>query len=149
MTSPRRLLTFSSIRAICEDKNDDTEVRLIYANRSEEDILMRSALDRFEKQSGGQFRAHYLVDKPSAGWKGGVGFCTKQTMQDHLPAVSGGKCGSSSRSRYWICAKSLLDTKVFLCGPPGMVNASKSNLIELGFEAPGAVSKISDQVFCF
>ena len=82
---------FQIIRAICEDKTDNTEVRLIYANRSEDDILMRSALEGFEKKSGGQFRIHYLVDKPSAGWKGGVGFCTKQTIQDHLPAASDGK----------------------------------------------------------
>ena len=30
-----------------------------------------------------------------------------------------------------------------------MVNASKKNLAELGFQAPGAVAKMSDQIFCF
>jgi cytochrome-b5 reductase len=88
---------YQLIRAICEDPADDTEVRLIYANRSEGDILMRRQLDRFEKLSGGQFKAYYMVDKPISGWKGGVGHCTKQILQEQLPAAS--ECESRSTSR--------------------------------------------------
>lgn len=140
---------FQLIRAICEDKSDSTEVRLIYANRSESDILMRKALDRFSKESGGQFQVYYMLDKPEPGWKGGVGYCTKETIQEHLPAASNGKHSKHCLPSGCTGADHCADTKILLCGPPGMVNASKKNLVQLGFEAPGAVSKMSDQIFCF
>jgi cytochrome-b5 reductase len=41
------------------------------------------------------------------------------------------------------------DNKVLLCGPPGLVNATKNNLTELGWKEPGSVSKMTDQIFCF
>lgn len=80
---------YQLIRAICEDQFDDTEISLIYANRSESDILMRTQLDHFA--STGQLKVFYMLDKPSQGWKGGRGYVNKQTMQEHLPACSDGK----------------------------------------------------------
>ncbi|KAI4723108.1 hypothetical protein E4T48_00799 [Aureobasidium sp. EXF-10727] len=40
---------YQVIRAICEDKTDDTEISLVYANRSEPDIMMRQQLETFAK----------------------------------------------------------------------------------------------------
>ena len=73
---------------------------------------------------------HFMVDKPVPGWTGGVGFIDKNLMQEKFAGPDN-------------------DTKILLCGPPGMVNASKKSLIELGYEAPGAVTKLGDQVFLF
>lgn len=125
---------YQLIRAICEDDTDLTEVSLIYANRSEEDILLRKELDRFARLYPKNFRVWYMLDTPPAeGWTGGQGFVTKELMKERLP-------GPSAEEG---------EVKVLLCGPPGMVNASKKGLVELGFEAPGAVSKMTDQIFCF
>lgn len=121
---------YQIIRAICEDKSDNTELTLIYANRSEADILLRKQLDRFAATCNNKFTILYMIDKPTPGWTGGTGFVNKELLQKYMPAASS-------------------DCKVLLCGPPGMVNATKKNLVELGFEAPGAVSKISDQIFIF
>lgn len=41
------------------------------------------------------------------------------------------------------------DTRLMLCGPPGMVKAAKSSLVDLGFEQPGATAKMTDQIFIF
>jgi cytochrome-b5 reductase len=41
------------------------------------------------------------------------------------------------------------DSKIMLCGPPGMVKAAKTSLGNLGFEQPGASAKMSDHIFCF
>lgn len=121
---------FQVVRAICEDPTDKTTVSLIYGNRSEQDIMLRETLDRFAKENPDQFKVHYVLDHPPEGWTGGKGYVDKNLLQEKMPAVSD-------------------DTKILLCGPPGMVNATKNNLGELGFKLPGAVSKMEDQIFCF
>jgi cytochrome-b5 reductase len=121
---------FQLIRAICEDKTDDTTISLIYANRSEQDIMLRKQLDNFAKTVSNRFKVYYVLDHPSEGWTGGKGQVTKELLAEKMPQPSN-------------------DTKILLCGPPPMVNAMKKNLGALGFQEPGAVSKISDQIFCF
>lgn len=121
---------FQLIRAICEDKTDTTKISLVYANRSEADIMLRKRLDQFSEASNGQFKVHYMLDKPPAGWKYGTGHIDKDVLQDKMPAVSD-------------------DNKVLVCGPPGLVNATKNNLAQIGWKEPGSVSKMSDQIFCF
>ncbi|KAF5630048.1 NADH cytb-reductase [Fusarium sp. NRRL 52700] len=121
---------FQVIRAICEHDRDTTEISLIYANRTEEDILLREELDRFARKYPKNFKVYYMLDHPPANWKFGSGYVTRELMREKLPSPT-------------------IDSKVFLCGPPGMVNASKKALVELGFEQPGASAKMSDQVFAF
>lgn len=121
---------FQIIRAICEDKTDNTQVSLVYANRSESDIMLRGQLDRFAETCGHKFKIHYALDEPPAGFKGIRGRVTKDVLKERLPSAA-------------------KDSQMMLCGPPGMVNAMKKNLVELGCEEPGAVSKMTDQVFCF
>ncbi|KAK4141774.1 uncharacterized protein C8A04DRAFT_13813 [Dichotomopilus funicola] len=126
------------IRAICEDERDTTEVSLVYANRSEGDILMRGELERYARRYPGNLKVFYLVDRePPAGeehgLKGleyGVGYVTKEVLKQRLPAPGE-------------------DVQVMVCGPPGMVEAAKRGLVELGFEKPGVSAKMEDQVFCF
>lgn len=121
---------YQLIRAICEDKTDQTQVHLLYANKSPDDILLRKQLERCQQMAPAKFHLYMSVDKAVPGWNGGVGFIDKKLMQE--------KFGDPNR-----------DTKILLCGPPGMINAAKKNLVELGYEAPGAVSKLGDQIFLF
>ncbi|KAJ5305720.1 hypothetical protein PENANT_c041G10927 [Penicillium antarcticum] len=121
---------YQLIRAICEDDRDTTEISLIYANRSEEDILLRRELETFARAYPKNFKLWYMLDHPSEDWAYGKGYVTPEVMAARLPAAAP-------------------DTKIMLCGPPGMVNASKKGLVAAGFEAPGAVAKMSDQIFCF
>ncbi|KAF4982826.1 hypothetical protein FZEAL_1618 [Fusarium zealandicum] len=121
---------FQVIRAICEDESDLTEVSLIYANRSEEDILLRDELETFARRYPQNFKLHYLLDTAPSDWKYGTGYVTQQLMAERFPAPGP-------------------DSKVMLCGPPGMVAAAKKALVNLGFEQPGAAAKMNDQIFCF
>lgn len=121
---------YQLIRAICEDDTDTTEISLIYANRAEEDILLRHELEAFAAAYPQNLKIWYMLDTPPQKWAYGKGYVTADVMREKLPAPSP-------------------DTKIMLCGPPGMINASKKALVGLGFQAPGAVSKISDQIFCF
>lgn len=121
---------FQVIRAICEDDRDTTEVSLLYANRSEQDILLRGELDTFARRYPKNLKIHYMLDAPPPNWSFGSGYVTKALIAERLPAPTA-------------------DSKVMLCGPPGMVNAAKKSLVDLGFEQPGASAKITDQIFCF
>lgn len=121
---------FQVIRAVCEGDRDTTEVSLIYANRTEQEILLRDELDTFARRYPQNFKVYYLLDQPPAEWAFGSGYVTRDLMAEKLPGPG-------------------LDTKVMLCGPPGMVNAAKKSLVSLGFEQPGASAKISDQIFLF
>ncbi|KZM27313.1 Cytochrome-b5 reductase [Ascochyta rabiei] len=121
---------YQLIRAICEDEYDTTEVSLILANRSEEDILLRKELETFARRYPKNFKLWYMLDSPPENWAYGSGYVTADVMKEKLPAPAP-------------------DTKIMLCGPPGMVNASKKALATLGFKTPGAVAKMSDEVFCF
>ncbi|PLB52885.1 hypothetical protein P170DRAFT_423692 [Aspergillus steynii IBT 23096] len=121
---------YQLIRAICEDDTDTTEIHLIYANRSEDDILLRDQLEAFASAYPMTLKIWYMLDQPPQQWPYGKGYITPSVMREKLPAPSP-------------------DTKVMLCGPPGMVNACKKGLAGLGFEAPGPASKMTDQIFCF
>lgn len=122
---------YQLIRAICEDPRDTTEVSLIYANRTEGDILLREELEAFARRYPKNLSIHYLLDSPPEGWTHGTGYVTRELMAERFPdpKVDG--------------------SKVMLCGPPGMVNAAKKALVELGYEKPAVASKMTDQVFCF
>ncbi|KAM3463676.1 hypothetical protein NHJ6243_003081 [Beauveria neobassiana] len=121
---------FQVIRAICEDDRDLTQVSLIYANKTEQDILLRKELDTFARRYPKQFKVFYLLDNPPEDWAYGTGYCTQELIEEKLPSAS-------------------TDTKMMLCGPPGMVSAAKNAMVNLGFEKPGAMPKMTDQIFLF
>ncbi|KAL2001165.1 hypothetical protein VTN02DRAFT_2148 [Thermoascus thermophilus] len=121
---------YQLIRAICDDPSDQTQISLLYANNTEEDILLRDELDAFAKRWPQKFKVHYVLSQPSEKWDGSEGFVTADLIKQHLAPAS-------------------KDSKVLLCGPPPMINAMKKNLAGLGFQEPGALSKVTDQVFLF
>lgn len=121
---------YQVIRAICENDTDTTEINLIYANRSEADILLREELENFARRYPKNLKIWYMLDTAPEDCAYGTGHVDQRVLAERLPAASP-------------------DTKILLCGPPGMVNATKKNLASLGFKKPGTVSKMSDEVFCF
>ena len=55
------------IRAVFRDKNDRTNLSLLFANQSEEDILLREELEEVQKQFPERFKLWYTVDRPNEG----------------------------------------------------------------------------------
>ncbi len=121
---------YQVIRAICEDRRDRTEVSLIYANRTEQDILLKDELDTFARKYPRSLKVFYVIDEAPPSWQGGRGFVSKETLQERLEPSGP-------------------DGKVFLCGPPLMVQSVKTALGDLGYKLPGALSKPTDEVICF
>ncbi|KAH0348652.1 cytochrome b5 reductase-like protein, partial [Aureobasidium melanogenum] len=121
---------YQIIRAICENPRDKTKVTRLYGSVSEEDRLLNKELDEFQEKYPDNFRVIHVLSKPSENWKGAKGFINKDLVQKELP-------GPQKKN------------KILLCGPPPLVNSMKDALAELGFEKPGPVSRLTDQVFCF
>ncbi|WVW80656.1 NADH-cytochrome b5 reductase 1 [Kwoniella bestiolae CBS 10118] len=128
---------YQIIKSSLKNPNDKTKLSLIYANVEEDDILLRKDLEDLEKKSGGRFTLYHVLNKPPANWTGGVGFITKEMIEQHMPH---GGVGSPNHGE---------GHKVLMCGPPPMMNAMKGHLKELGYPAPRTVSKLEDQVFLF
>ncbi|EPE24718.1 Ferredoxin reductase-like, C-terminal NADP-linked [Glarea lozoyensis ATCC 20868] len=68
---------YQLIRAICEDPTDNTHVTLLYGNKSESDILLRSKLDEFAQNYPDNFNVHYVLSDPPNDWRYGTGYVTK------------------------------------------------------------------------
>ncbi|KAK0621228.1 hypothetical protein B0T17DRAFT_508598 [Bombardia bombarda] len=119
------------VRAIIRGRKagDTTQVDLIFANVTPQDILLKEDLDALAAEDSG-FRVHYVLDKPPAGWTGGVGYVTPDMITKWLP-------------------KPADDVKILLCGPPPMISGLKKSTEALGFKKARPVSKLEDQVFAF
>lgn len=55
------------IKAILKDENDSTKVSLLFANQTEEDILVRSELEWLAKRHRDNFQLWYTLDRPPEG----------------------------------------------------------------------------------
>ncbi|XP_040184213.1 NADH-cytochrome b5 reductase 2 [Rana temporaria] len=103
------------IRHITQDPNDDTKCYLIFANQTEEDILLRAELEAAAKSHPDQFKLWYTLDRTPQGWKYGSGFVTADMIKKHLPSPSD-------------------NPLVLMCGPPPMIQfACQDNLTKLGY----------------
>lgn len=101
--------------AILDDPSDNTEVSLIYANQTEDDILVRELLEQYAAKHPQRFKVWYTLDRPPKGWKYSTGFVTDEMIAEHLP-------GPQESSL------------VLMCGPPPMVKfACQQNLDKLGY----------------
>jgi NAD(P)H-flavin reductase len=103
------------VTAALRDKSDTTQFSLIYANKTEDDILVKDLLEEAVRESNGRFKVHYTLDFPPDGWTYKTGFITQDMIKECLPPLAD---------------KPLM----LMCGPPGMVQfACKNNLTALGY----------------
>jgi len=89
------------IRAALGNLSDRTTITLIYANVNQEDILLKDDLEELMDVHEQRFKIFYVLNSPPPGWKGGVGFVTKDHIKEYLPnpAETNSKlliCGMSS-----------------------------------------------------
>jgi len=104
---------YQLMQAITSDPDDKTQVSLLFANQSEDDILLRNEIEQLAEQNPDQIKFWYTVDKSTADWKYSTGFIDANMIEKHLPAADD-------------------KTGIFMCGPPPMINfACKPNLDKL------------------
>merc|ERR1711962_624977 len=110
------------IRQVFKDHHDDSEMWLLFANQTEEDILLRSELEEVLSEQPTRFHLWYTLDRPAEGWKYSKGFIDDAMIKGYLPPPGD-------------------DTVILMCGPPPMINhACIPNLDKLGYCAEGRYS---------
>ena len=88
------------------------EIRILYANQTEKDILCQDLLDECLKDP--RVKVWYTVDRAPPGWKYSTGFIDEAMIREHMPPPAD-------------------DTVVFMCGPPPMLKfACIPNLNKVG-----------------
>jgi nitrate reductase (NAD(P)H) len=109
---------YQVIKAALKDAEDTTQLSLLFANQSPDDILLREELDELAAAHD-NFNAWYTVDRVPEGeeWSFSTGFIDKAMVAEHLlPAGP--------------------DAIACLCGPPPMIKfACLPNLEAVGFTA--------------
>lgn len=105
------------LQAILKDPEDTTQVALLYANQTPDDILLKAELDAAAAEHS-NFKVWYTVDRAEGypDWPFSQGFINKAMLAEQLlPAGEDAVC----------C----------MCGPPGLIAfACVPNLKELGFD---------------
>jgi cytochrome-b5 reductase len=87
---------------ILKNPDDKTQISLIFANQTPDDILLKDRIDSWVAKNPDRFKVYYTVDRPNPAWKGGVGFVNDKMVTDNLP-----KPGD--------------DSLILVCGPPPMM----------------------------
>ena len=95
-----------ALQTMLADPADTTEVTLLYGNKSEPDILLRSELDKLAAQHPEQLRLTHVVggapdDPPPPGWDGETGWIDAEKIER-------------------LCPPPADDALVFVCGLPSM-----------------------------
>ena len=91
------------INQILSNPEDSTQVDLLFANRAEEDILLKSQLDDLARTHA-TFRVHYVLSQPASppgsSWTGLKGQVDANMISALMPSPS-------------------RDALIYVCGPPG------------------------------
>jgi len=85
--------------------DSNTTASLLFANQTEDDILVREELEALARDYPGRFQLHYTLDRPPAGWTGSTGFIDEDMIKAHV--LKNGKNDGM--------------TQVLMCGPPPMI----------------------------
>ena len=88
-------------------------VHLLYANKTEKDIILREEFEGYT-HAHNSFRCTFTLDNPPTQWKGATGFISEDMLRQFLPDPRD-------------------STVVFLCGPPMMEFKVRQALLSLGY----------------
>ncbi|KAL4420023.1 hypothetical protein ABPG77_001273 [Micractinium sp. CCAP 211/92] len=76
---------YQVMRCIMEDDSDSTQICLLFANKSQSDILLREQLQEASERYKHKLRVWYTVDKsPGDSWHFSVGHISKELVQEHM-----------------------------------------------------------------
>ncbi|KAK9713817.1 hypothetical protein RND81_06G053000 [Saponaria officinalis] len=108
---------YQVMQAILKDPEDETEMHVVYANRTVEDILLRNELDTWAVDFKDKVKVWYVVEEADDEWKYDVGFINEKILRDHVPLARDD------------------DVLALTCGPPPMIQfAVQPNLEKMGYD---------------
>lgn len=107
---------YQVLRAVAQDDTDPTECRLLDGNRVEQDILLRTELDKMTCTTSGRCQIMYTLTQPEESWVGGRGRVDKALLQKEVGAKRGGG-----------------NDMVLVCGPEMMEKSVNEILFSMGW----------------
>lgn len=93
------------------DDRTNYNLFLLFANKSESDIVLREELDKLHDSR--KVRVSYTLDKGTEGWKGYTGFVNEAMVRESFPVPAD-------------------DHLLLICGPPLMVRDIQAIAAKLG-----------------
>ncbi len=102
---------FRSIIKYCTDMKLNTSIVLLYGCRNPTEIAFKDDLGKMQNENR-NFRVVFTVNEPNTEWKGAIGNITADMVKKELPDFK--------------------ERVFYACGPPGMVQAMKNVISELG-----------------
>ena len=94
-------------------KSLGVELFLVFANKTEADIIFRDEWEGDVREHA-SFHCYHVLEQPPAGWSQGTGRITEDILRRQLPPPGP-------------------ETVIFLCGPPPMVDPLEATLKGLGY----------------
>jgi len=77
---------YQLMQAITNNPEDKTEVHLLFANQSEDDILLRKEIEEMAAKHPDQIKFWYTIDRSSGdSWQYSTGFINEEMVREHLP----------------------------------------------------------------
>ena len=98
-----------SITKYIIDKKIDTDMILIYGNRTEKDIAFKEDFDKMQQQYA-KLKVVHIFSEQKENWDGRRGFINSQIVKEKIPDYR--------------------ERKFYISGPPAMVEAMKKTLID-------------------
>ena len=102
---------FMSICKNATDKTLNSKITLFYGCRTENDIAFKKELEELT-QKNGNFKLIFIVNEPTAQWKGATGIINADIIKQKLPDYG--------------------EHMFYTCGPPPMVEAMEKLVVSLG-----------------
>ena len=99
------------------------DIFLLYGAKTPQDFIFREELEYLEKRHSNLHVAVTIERTEGTEWKGAVGYLSKEFIAHAIPEIA--------------------RRRVHVCGPPGMMEAVKAHLLELGV----ASNKIKTEAF--
>ncbi|KAK6537347.1 hypothetical protein TWF694_011539 [Orbilia ellipsospora] len=103
---------FQVLRAVMQDKEDETQCVVFDGNRMEEDILCREDLDRFEAENAHKCKIFHTLSNPADSWTGLRGRLGTELICREMPRE---------------------DVLILICGPPPLEASIKQILLAEGY----------------
>jgi ferredoxin-NADP reductase len=102
---------FRGICKYCTDMGLDTEVTLLYGNRTESDIVFRKELEAMQEQNK-NLKVVFTLNEADSEWKGATGLIDADMIKREIPDYK--------------------ETVFYTCGPPAMVDVMGKLIEQLG-----------------
>lgn len=75
---------YQVVREVLDNPEDKTELYLVFANKTENDIILKEEFDELA-QKHKNFHVFYSVDNPiTPDWNGGKGFISREMLEEKM-----------------------------------------------------------------